>query len=746
MVGSVTWTAAADQVNGDFESDGTGWTIETGTPQYYNDSDDGGTRAFRGGSSDALTTVSQTLAIPANAARVRLDTWVGITTSSSVDAGMAEIRLYNADDEVIGGVAVASITTDAGAPEEHLLQALVPPDATYAIVYAHAIRGDTGTANNGAVLRAVVEWGIDTTPLFFTTNQLANGDFELGDSPPSSWDHVSGNPLQSVTSASFAKQGTYAAQPSSGSDHVSEQVVISIPPNVDTMYLSAITSGNTSNSDDQAGLRLIFKNSVDVTLDTVTVYGARGPVQGAWTTIFVEGIPAGTASVTVQLLFELRSGSVVNAGVDDVRFIWVDDALIDTSEKLRLRLPNATWLTINPIFQGSGSSGWVPDPGVVSGRFLRDDGTWATPAGGGGGTNDHTMLVNIGTNTHADIDTHIADSTLHFTVGSIDHTAITNVGTNTHAQIDTHIADSTLHFTVGSIDHTAITNVGTNTHAQIDTHIGDSTLHFTVGSIDHAAILNVGSNTHAQIDTHIADSSLHFTVGSIDHTAITNVGTNTHAQIDTHIADSTIHFTVGSIDHGAIANSGVLSHAALDAHVADSTIHFVDTFLENVVEDTTPQLGGDLDADNFELNAVDRIDLVGTGASYTGSTYAPAYLSLIEDQTWAYTGIDAFFGDISISPAVEFAGTHTIDGKANILAGGFLFWNHATVEYTTSGNAGAVYTLVNQATYDAVNATIAAPFTFVDILSAPGIGASGSDHGIVTGKPPARILALPSIV
>jgi len=92
-------------------------------------------------------------------------------------------------------------------------------------------------------------------------------------------------------------------------------------------------------------------------------------------------------------------------------------------------------------------------------------------------------------------------------VSNLNHVDLLNIGTNTHTSIDTHIADETLHFTEASIDHDNISNNGTNTHINIDTHIADATLHFTEASIDHLNISNIGTNTHAQIDTHIADTS-----------------------------------------------------------------------------------------------------------------------------------------------------------------------------------------------------------------------------------------------
>ena len=75
------------------------------------------------------------------------------------------------------------------------------------------------------------------------------------------------------------------------------------------------------------------------------------------------------------------------------------------------------------------------------------------------------------------------------------HTDLTDIGSNTHAQVDTHIADSTIHFIESSIDHLNIQNIGTNSHAAIDTHIAHNTGHpNSVVSEDEPASSTLAAN------------------------------------------------------------------------------------------------------------------------------------------------------------------------------------------------------------------------------------------------------------
>ncbi len=93
--------------------------------------------------------------------------------------------------------------------------------------------------------------------------------------------------------------------------------------------------------------------------------------------------------------------------------------------------------------------------------------------------------------------------------------------------------------------------------------------------------------TWAQIDkttSNIAD------ITTRSHTSLTDIGTNTHAQIDAHIADTANPHGVTAAQVGALAN---------------------------VVEDTTPQLGGNLDINKKVVGDATKYNNGNSGTAFT---------------------------------------------------------------------------------------------------------------------------------
>jgi hypothetical protein len=78
------------------------------------------------------------------------------------------------------------------------------------------------------------------------------------------------------------------------------------------------------------------------------------------------------------------------------------------------------------------------------------------------------------------------------TTNGLDHTDLSNIGTNTHAQIDTHIASTSNPHSVTAAQ------AGAASTTDLTTHTGDSSIHFIEGSIDHGSIGGLSDDDHTQ--------------------------------------------------------------------------------------------------------------------------------------------------------------------------------------------------------------------------------------------------------
>jgi len=251
-----------------------------------------------------------------------------------------------------------------------------------------------------------------------------------------------------------------------------------------------------------SGLSVLGHSHVEVDItdlehDAVKIQGrtvaATAPTDGqalAWNSISTEWEPqtvsgsSGTG-LTYLVQFEDLTSQVPDTADD----FWLSQIMVSGS----LQVHKNGLLQQPDNYSETSTSGFHTDFSPISGDELMAQ--YLITFSGGGGS-DHDSLTVEDTDS---INLELTGQALSGYVlpGGVDHDQLLNF-------------TSTEHFTEGSIDHVNIQSIGSNSHDDLDAHVASGSIHFTEESISHLNIQDIGDNAHSAIDSHITDTSIHF--------------------------------------------------------------------------------------------------------------------------------------------------------------------------------------------------------------------------------------------
>jgi hypothetical protein len=255
-------------------------------------------------------------------------------------------------------------------------------------------------------------------------------------------------------------------------------------------------------------------------------------------------------------------------------------------------------------------------------------------------TRSHTVLTDIGSNTHDEIDTHIASNSNPHSVTK-DQVLSGDLVDNDDISATAAIAWTKLSKTGSNLNqittrsHALLADIGSNTHAQIDTHLANTSNPHSVSYTQTGAA--------AAVHTH---DDRYYTETEVDNLLATKSDTAHHHDADYsalgHIHDAR-YYTETEMD-GLLANKSDVGHTHDDRYYTETE---VDALFLSISD---PE-GGTVHNHDYRYYTETEVDALLAGLDTSDGPTG----QLIEGGTWSYTDYqpDSSFFDLEEQYVVD---------------------------------------------------------------------------------------------